>query len=251
MPSTSVFQALIHRITYQAKYHCPVNEQKKAAMEKTFYHDIGNLINGLRGMGLLLRDGEDPLKVSSMLDRITQQLTKEIELQKGATQEKPDSIDTRFEETFNKEIWEDITAFTMNHPDTKGRDLELIPTTETVAVYSDVSLIMRVIRNMITNALEASSPGDKVKIWEESDAGQLTFCVWNSKAIPELLQQRIFQRNFSTKPGYGRGLGTFSMKLNDEKTLGGQIAFESNTANGTTFKFSLPRYEKTKIVNLN
>jgi signal transduction histidine kinase len=65
--------------------------------------------------------------------------------------------------------------------------------------------------------------------------------VWNKQAIPEASIPRIFQRNFSTKPGAGRGLGTFVMKLFGEIYLGGTVQFTTGAAEGTTFTFHLPR----------
>ena len=63
--------------------------------------------------------------------------------------------------------------------------------------------------------------------------------VWNSGVIPSNIQNRIFQRHFSTKASVGRGLGTFSMKLFGEKYLKGKVSFLSSVEKGTTFTFKL------------
>jgi sensor histidine kinase regulating citrate/malate metabolism len=49
----------------------------------------------------------------------------------------------------------------------------------------------------------------------------------------------MFQRNFSTKDGMGRGLGTYSMKFLGEEILGGRVSFTSDPENGTTFSLRL------------
>ena len=67
----------------------------------------------------------------------------------------------------------------------------------------------------------------------------IIFSVWNHKAIPESIRNRIFQRNFSTKEGIGRGLGTFSMKLIAEQLLKGRIYFQSSNGEGTRFYLCL------------
>ena len=59
------------------------------------------------------------------------------------------------------------------------------------------------------------------------------------QANPEVALQ-IFHRSFSTKGGYGRGLGTYGMKLLGEGVLGGSVGFESTEEGGTTFWFRLP-----------
>ena len=56
--------------------------------------------------------------------------------------------------------------------------------------------------------------------------------------IPDEYQQRIFQRDFSTK-GTGRGLGTYSMQLLS-RLLSGDVDFISETGNGTRFTLTLP-----------
>ena len=50
---------------------------------------------------------------------------------------------------------------------------------------------------------------------------------------------QIFQRSFSTKPGAGRGVGTYSARLLTERFLGGELSFESEMGRGTTFTVKL------------
>jgi len=65
--------------------------------------------------------------------------------------------------------------------------------------------------------------------------------VWNKQPIAKDISQRIFQRNFSTKEGAGRGVGTYSMKLFGEQILGGKVNFTTSKEKGTVFSLSLPR----------
>ena len=75
--------------------------------------------------------------------------------------------------------------------------------------------------NMTVNALEAGSAGDQVRIRATMTAEHVEFEVWNRQPIPESISGRVFQRYVSTKPGGGRGLGTFAMKLLGEQLLEG------------------------------
>ena len=93
---------------------------------------------------------------------------------------------------------------------------------------------------MITNALEATEEESTVKVWLEQKDNFLSFCVWNRQVIPQDIGLRVFQRNFSTKEGAGRGVGTYSMKLFGENILGGQVSFTTSADAGTVFRFSLP-----------
>ena len=49
----------------------------------------------------------------------------------------------------------------------------------------------------------------------------------------------IFSRTFSTK-GFGRGIGTYSVKLFTEQYLKGKVEFVSESGIGTVFTLVLP-----------
>jgi signal transduction histidine kinase len=121
-----------------------------------------------------------------------------------------------------------------------------------VAVTSDPALLLRVLVNMVRNAFEATEPGGKVsvacnRVVREGARGETNgheggarFTVRNEGVIPPMVQEHIFQRSFSTKSQYGRGLGTYSMKLLGERYLGGKVSFVSNAECGTVFSIELP-----------
>ena len=105
---------------------------------------------------------------------------------------------------------------------------------------SDKTQVLRIIGNMLKNALEESSEGDTVKAGcDLTNDNQIRFWVWNSQYIPKRVQLQIFNRSFSTK-GVGRGIGTYSMKLLGERYLKGKVDFTSETNDGTTFFLTLP-----------
>ena len=63
--------------------------------------------------------------------------------------------------------------------------------------------------------------------------------VYDAEPIPEEIALRIFKRNFSTKEGEGRGIGTYSMRLFGEKILGGKVYFTSTAEAGPSVCFEL------------
>jgi len=64
----------------------------------------------------------------------------------------------------------------------------------------------------------------------------------NGGGIPEDIQDRIFDPNFSTKTsGMGLGLG-ISRRIVD--SMGGQIWFESTPGEGTTFYLHFPAWNE-------
>ena len=81
-----------------------------------------------------------------------------------------------------------------------------------------------------------SAPSSTARVEPE----HITWEIWNNGFIPADVQKRVFQRHFSTKATFGRGLGTFSMKLFGERYLKGKVSFTSTEAEGTIFRFQLP-----------
>ncbi|MBU1231487.1 MAG: ATP-binding protein, partial [Proteobacteria bacterium] len=144
------------------------------------------------------------------------------------------------QKTTTGQIVEELQSFFLNHPVARNKTIQFPAAYPDLSLETDMSLVLRVLCNMITNALEATRENGTVKVWIEEKDGLLSFSVWNSKAIPQDITRRIFQRNFSTKEGAGRGVGTYSMKLFGEQILGGQISFTTSEEDGTAFRFSLP-----------
>jgi signal transduction histidine kinase len=104
----------------------------------------------------------------------------------------------------------------------------------------DITLLLRVLANMVKNALEAVDAGGTVTAGFEWRRDRPGFWVHNAGVIPENIALQIFQRSFSTKEGLGRGLGTYSMKLIGENYLQAEVSFSSTDEDGTCFYILLP-----------
>ena len=97
-----------------------------------------------------------------------------------------------------------------------------------------------VVDGLLRNALEATPEGGRVDVTSVHDGGGVTIAIRNAGIIPEDVQQQIFQRSFSTKPGEGHGIGTYSVKLLVERYLEGSVEFVSDDAHGTVFTVTVP-----------
>jgi signal transduction histidine kinase len=214
-------------------------QQQRAALERTFFHDISNMLNGLVGVCELLAMGKNPERLGEMILKASWRLAKEVEIQRFLA--KSASYSLAIETVSTDQVQKDLRSFFLNHPAAKQKHLEFLPADSPIEINTDLCLVMRILSNMITNALEASHENDAVKVWFEQDDDVLSFFVWNGQAIPKDVALRVFQRNFSTKPGDGRGLGTYAMKLFGEHCLGGKVGFTTSPEAGTTFRLSLPR----------
>jgi signal transduction histidine kinase len=125
-------------------------------------------------------------------------------------------------------------------PSGAGRNLVVRFPSSSPPVTTDFNLVLRILTNMVTNALEAAPSGTTVQVGYQGGEGEVVFSVHNQGAIPEDVAERIFQRSFSTKTESGHGLGTYSMRLLAENYLGGRVNFTSSPAEGTTFRLHLP-----------
>jgi len=108
-------------------------------------------------------------------------------------------------------------------------------------IFADHDQIVRVLNNLLNNAIEAVSEGDTpmVRVSLEKGTHKILLQVEdNGSGIPLELQEEIFEPNFTTKTsGTGLGLAIVKKIIDD---LNGHIYFETIPNNGTTFYVSLP-----------
>ena len=222
--------------------HDTTQHQRRAMMEKVFFHDINNLIFSLNGI-IGLFDMGDEEGLPEVIDRtkvLLMRLVKEIDIQKVLSDAETYDYVPAITQTYLQDILAELKAFFINHPYARGKELRLPEDNNDFQITTDTNLLLRVLTNMLTNAFEATVKGKYVKLWTDVDETSVRFHVWNEGSIPANIQQRVFQRHFSTKTGAGRGYGTYSMKLFGERYLKGQVGFETNEVDGTVFSLRLP-----------
>ncbi len=213
-------------------------QQQWAALERTFFHDINNMLGMIAGASELLVE-EQPSELSEAIREASDRLIKEVAIQQCLVSNNEQSYQPQWAEVPLKRVLDDLQAFFATHVAAQGKQIEFPSTPPEGSVKTDPSLVSRVLSNMVLNALEATEDGGQIRVGAESQAGRVSFTVWNRQEIPPEAAVRIFQRNFSTKDEAGRGIGTFSMKLFGEKILGGLVDFSTSEADGTTFRLTL------------
>ncbi|HSR36970.1 MAG TPA: ATP-binding protein [Desulfurivibrionaceae bacterium] len=126
------------------------------------------------------------------------------------------------------------------HPDLAGKELR-VRVLDDVPEFAFSSLdIRRVLNNLIVNAAQASGPGSAIEVEVGRSDGRAVVRVKDQgKGIPDHQKDNIFQSHFTTK-AQGNGLGLASCKFIIEKGHGGELSFESQPGQGTTFVFTLP-----------
>lgn len=214
-------------------------QQRRAAFERTFFHDVNNLLFTLVGESELLYE-DYPSPHAKKILHTALRLRDEFKVQRALSEEGSFRYYPAKHKTKPGLLLAEQQSYLATHPAAHGKSIEFPENHPDVQITTDISLVSRILSNMIINALEATEKDGTVKIWAEIEDGVLFFHVWNAAEIPAKYVNRIFQRNFSTKDQEGRGVGTFSMKLFGEKILGGKVYFTTSAENGTQFTFSLP-----------
>jgi hypothetical protein len=216
--------------------------QSLLSMEKIFFHDINNILTSLVNASQLLgltSDDDKKNKLSQTVSRLSLRLANEMSAQRCLCQYNTEDYSPTLTVITSYDIMSEIKDIFFNPLLKKYNQLICYDDIYNVPLLTEPSLLIRVLSNMIINALEETPEGESAKIWTSICDNVITFSVWNSKAIDSSIAMRIFQRNFTTKSGPGRGLGTYSMKLFGEDILGGKVGFTSSEEDGTVFRFSL------------
>jgi hypothetical protein len=212
--------------------------RRRELLERIFMHDARNLLMGLQGWSDQLRE-ETPSEAAQNVVRLVEQLLREVDSQSVLLRAEIGDLRPHMRPVRANHVMEAMETMFRNHPCSEGKALlvEHLPGDRTL--NTDEGLLVRVLGNMVKNALEASSPASQVRLWFETTVGGSAFHVHNPGIIPPLVAAHIFQPHFSSK-GRNRGFGTYAMRLIGEHCLGGRVSFVTDAAAGTQFSIELP-----------
>ncbi len=150
-----------------------------------------------------------------------------------------------FEKFSLTELVHDVVQEFSLQADEAQVSLQIDPPDEAVSAYADISLIQRVLENLVGNALKYTPKGGKVSIsvWPSSAAVGVsvadTGAGISEKALPHIFD-RYYRENRETDEGNGSmGLGLAIAKKILE-LHGSEIRVTSEEQHGTRFDFDLP-----------
>jgi PAS domain S-box-containing protein len=125
----------------------------------------------------------------------------------------------------------------------KGVELEIETAEGRVSAWLDRERIVRVLWNLVGNAVKFTPAGGRVRVSTRQDGRELRFAVEDTGiGIAPEHQARVFERYWqrgSAGGGTGSGLG-LTIARGIVEAHGGRIWFESAVGKGTTFFFAIP-----------
>jgi len=213
------------------------SSKRRQVLERTFFHDVLNIVSGLQAVSELMTYDDDPAAEEEYkrdMRRMAEQLADEIIVQRQLLAAERGELALNLTQAPVAGVLEAVGELYRNHTVARGRTLT-IAEAPPAEIETDITLLRRVLGNLVKNALEASAEGETVTVRADDLGDRLAFSVHNPAAMPPDVQKQLFQRSFSTKGAPGRGIGTHSVKLLTEKYLGGRVTFVSREGEGTAF----------------
>ena len=114
-----------------------------------------------------------------------------------------------------------------------------------INVFGDPAQLQRVIINLVKNGIQAIPDKRKgvveIKAELTDDGNALLSVSDNGKGIPDSIQDKLFQPNFTTK-GSGMGMG-LAIAASIVTSMNGKIWYKTKVNTGTTFYIILPVQE--------
>ncbi|MEQ8216901.1 MAG: PAS domain-containing sensor histidine kinase [Arenibacter sp.] len=142
-------------------------------------------------------------------------------------------------------IIQEILELSISIAQTKGISIE-VNAVEEIVMNSDKKILKTVIRNLISNAIKYSKPGDKITVSAIEEEDQVKIVISDSGVgMDDKTLDNLFNITTNTPlPGTlnekGSGFGLVLCKEFIEK-LGGKIWVESEKGKGSDFIFTIPR----------
>jgi signal transduction histidine kinase len=145
------------------------SEKRREALERVFLHDISNTLSPLLTWSELLaaQRVRNPVNVTARIATLARRLKGDVDEQRVLLQAEKGILDvTRAQIELDTVIEKAITVVE-GFSEAKGRSLEVVRCAATRRIVTDESLLVRVLVNMLKNALEATPESGVVRVWAE------------------------------------------------------------------------------------
>lgn len=217
------------------------HEKRRRTLERIFFHDVINTAGGIKGLaGVMSRSAPYvAVKYAPLLATATSSLLDEIVSHRELTRAEHDELPVKVTRFSTLALLSELAELCTHHAVGLGRSVTVTANSDDIFIESDRVLLLRVMANLLKNALEAEPTGSTVTTSCQKVGDKIRFEVHNASVMPREVQMQMFQRSFTTK-GPGRGLGAYSIRLLTERYLGGKVSFVSTEEAGTRFTAEYP-----------
>ncbi len=210
---------------------------------------IGNMINSIELLPMLLAANPDPKKVNRLLDlalQTSQEVKDLVDSMLDISRLEQGEVPLQRELVELEELIQAVEKQATPRAAAKAMTLTFGPLPEIPPVWLDANMIRRVLINLIDNAIKYTPRKGKVSLTTSLADDTITFAVAdNGPGISKADQAHIFNKfvrvDHSTNAPAGVGLGLAFCKLAAE-AHGGKISVQSAgiPGQGSTFTLSLP-----------
>lgn len=213
--------------------------KRRELLERMFLHDARHIVEKIADRSRSLAQ-KKPSEATRAILGFCERLMYEFTQYSVLLQAEQHVLTPRRERVVPADVFERIRSLFDEHSCAEDKSLVMRLPPEPCAITTDAALLADVLVRMVKNALEATHPGSSADLVFELVDGRPRFTTRNEGVMPDETAARVFTRCFSTRPGRGRGLGTYAMRLLGERFLGGKVWFTSTPEEGTDFHFELP-----------
>lgn len=218
------------------------HELKLRYLNRTFHHGLINGVGGIATLAELIEADPQDSDLFQLLIESSQRTLRDVLYSRDVAAAEEGKLEPDFETFAAEPFFNKIIAKECALRNMQDNGVDILIKTKTLT--SDKRLLGHVIRNMLSNALEASesSPDTITLECNYLDDGRPSISMTNSGEIPSIIREQMFKRYISTK-SRDRGLGNYVTKLLTEKYLQGEVHFVSGDGK-TSFTILLPVSQK-------
>jgi signal transduction histidine kinase len=212
------------------------SDMRRAVLERIFFHDILNTAGVIKGYTDLFNvlDGDEVGEAIGNMSTAADRLIGEIRAQRDLLSAETGELKVDISPIEMESYLSGIASLWRKHKVAERKELKLEIEVNPV-ICTDGIILGRVLGNLLKNGFEAETENAVLTLRCSADPdGSTVISVNNPSVMPREVQLQVFERSFSTK-GAGRGVGTYSIQLLTTRYLKGDVWFESNEADGTTF----------------
>jgi signal transduction histidine kinase len=211
-------------------------------------HDLRSPLMSMQGMLSLIKEGflsqDEIQEMVPELEASLQENSNVMEDLLAWAKEQLSGVEVNLKPIQLSDLTKDVIYSQKFIADKKKVDLisEVNDVSDVKADYNALSLV---IRNLISNAIKFSEPGDKITVSANEKQDHILIKVKDTGiGIPENARQKIFENKNWTREGTQKEKGTgFGLSLSKEfiERMNGHIWFESEVGKGTEFYVEIPK----------